>query len=99
MFAIRLIVSILILAAGQSSLLRAVAADTVSREERARLDTEMAELPAALRARFDQSYREWRKTWERPDILVSSNAKAVRSSEEFRSLVSLGPRILPLVVD
>ena len=99
MFAIRLIVSILILAAGQSSLLRAVAADTVSREERARLDTEMAELPAALRARFDQSYREWRKTWERSDILVSSNAKAVRSSEEFRSLVSLGPRILPLVVD
>jgi hypothetical protein len=59
----------------------------------------MAELPAALRIRFEQSYREWRKTWERPDILVSSNAKAVRNSEEFRSLVSLGPRILPLVVD
>jgi hypothetical protein len=39
MFAIRLIVGIFILAAGQSSLLRAVAADTVSREERARLDT------------------------------------------------------------
>ena len=44
-------------------------------------------------------YREWRRTWERADILVSSNANAVRNSEEFRSLVSLGPPILPLVVD
>jgi hypothetical protein len=98
MFAIRMIVGILVLAAVQCGLVLGVAADTISHEQRARLDAEIAQLPADLRVRFDERYRDWRKTWKRPDILVSSNSKAVRNSEEFRVLVALGLRILPLVV-
>jgi hypothetical protein len=74
-------------------------AAVISLEQRARLDSEIAQLPADLRARFDERYRDWRKTWERPDILVSSNSGVVRNSEEFRALASLGPQILPLIVD
>jgi hypothetical protein len=74
-------------------------AAAISLEQRARLDSEITQLPADLRARFDERYRNWRKTWERPDILVSSNSGAVRNSEAFRALVSHGPQILPLVVD
>jgi hypothetical protein len=71
----------------------------ISDQQRSRLDAEIAEVPGNLRARFDERYSSWRKTWQRPDVLFSSNSKAVRNSDEFRSLVSLGPRILPLVVD
>jgi hypothetical protein len=71
----------------------------ISGEQRSRLDAEIARLPPSLRARFDERYSSWKKTWQRPDILISSNSKAVRNSEEFRALISLGPPILPLVVD
>jgi hypothetical protein len=99
MFAIRMIVGILVLATAQWSLARDVAADTITYEQRTRLNVEIAQLPADLRARFDERYRDWRKTWERPDILISSNSRAVRNSEEFGALVALGPPVLPLVVD
>jgi hypothetical protein len=71
----------------------------ISREQRARLEAEIAQLPKVLRARFDGRYRDWKRTFDRPDILVSSSSKAVRNSKEFATLVSLGPRILPLIVD
>jgi hypothetical protein len=99
MFAIRIIVGILMLVAAQLGFVLNSAADTITLEQRARLDAEIAQLPPDLRARFDEHYRDWVKTWDRPDILISSNSKAVRNSEEFRALVSLGPRILPRVVD
>ena len=73
--------------------------DGVSREQHARLRKEIARLPADLRTRFEELYRDWRKSWERPDILVKSDAKAVRNTGEFEALVALGPRILPLVVN
>jgi hypothetical protein len=52
-----------------------------------------------LRARFEGGYRDWKKTFARPDIVVNSDSKAVRNSKEFATLVSLGPGILPLIVD
>lgn len=74
-------------------------APAVSLEQRSRLDAEIARLPADLRSRFDARYRDWRRTWDRPDILARSNPKVVRNNNEFRALATLGPRILPLVVD
>lgn len=70
-----------------------------SRDQRSRLEKEIAQIPADLRARFDELYRDWRKTWEQPDIQVSSDPRAVRKSREFDALVALGPRVLPLVVN
>lgn len=74
-------------------------APSISPEQLSRLDVEIARLPADLRGRFDARYRDWRRTWDRHDILVSSNLKAIRNNSEFRALAALGPRILPLVVD
>src|ERR1700730_6419306 len=71
----------------------------VSREQHARLQKEIARLPADLRTRFEELYRDWQKAWQRPDIMVRSDARAVRDSGEFDALVALGPRILPLVVN
>ena len=71
----------------------------ISPAQRARLEAEIAQVPKVLRARFEGGYRDWKRTFARPDILVSSDSKAVRNSKEFAILVSLGPGILPLIVD
>jgi hypothetical protein len=96
---IRMSVIVVVLAAALSALAHNVAADTISAAQRARLDAEIAQVPADLSARFDARYRDWTKTFQRPDIAVSSSSGAVRNSDEFRALVALGPQILPLVVD
>lgn len=83
----------------QLALVPDAAADQISIEQRSRLDAEIAGVPAELRTSFDELYRDWRRTWQRPDILVSSNSKAVKDSDEFRALASLGPKVLPLIVD
>lgn len=88
-----------VLLAAQWALVLDAAADQISIEQRSRLNAEIAAVPAQLRTRFDELYRDWRRTWERPDIRVSSSSKAVKNSEEFRALASLGPKVLPLIVD
>jgi hypothetical protein len=94
-----MIAGVAVLLAAQSALVLDAAADQISIEQRSRLNAEIAGVPAELRTRFDELYRNWRRTWERPDIRVSSNSKAVKDSYEFRALASLGPKVLPLIVD
>ena len=94
-----MIAGVAVLLAVQLVLVPDAAADKISIEQRSRLDAEIAGVPAELRTSFDELYRDWRRTWERPDILVSSNSKAVKDSDEFRALASLGPKVLPLIVD
>ena len=94
-----MIAGVAVLLAMQLALVPDAAADKISIEQRSRLDAEIAGVPAELRASFDELYRDWRRTWQRPDILVSSNSKAVKDSDEFRALASLGPKVLPLIVD
>jgi hypothetical protein len=73
--------------------------DAISADQRARLAQDIARLPAELRREFDARYRAWHKTWRQPDIFIKSGTDAVRDSEEFRALVSLGPAIIPLVIE
>ena len=94
-----MIAGVAVLLAVQLALVPDAVADQISIEQRSRLDAEIAGVPAELRTSFDELYRDWRRTWERPDILVSSNSKAVKDSDEFRALASLGPKVLPLIVD
>jgi len=94
-----MIAGVAVLLAAQSALVLDAAADQISIEQRSRLDAEIAGVPAELRTSFDELYRDWRRIWQRPDILVSSNSKAVKDSDEFRALASLGPKVLPLIVD
>ena len=84
-----MIAGVACLLAAQSAIVLDAAADQISIEQRS-LDAEIAGVPAELRTRFDELYRDWRTTWERPDIRVSSNSKAVKDSDEFRAVVFLG---------
>jgi hypothetical protein len=88
-----MIAGVAVLLAAQSALALDAVADQISIEQRSRLNAEIAGVPAELRTRFDELYRDWRTTWERPDIRVSSNSKAVKDSDEFRALASLGPKV------
>jgi len=84
-----MIAGVAVLLAAQSAIVLDAVADQISIEQRSRLNAEIAGVPAELRTRFDELYRDWRTTWERPDIRVSSNSKAVKDSDEFRALASL----------
>jgi hypothetical protein len=83
-----MIAGVAVLVAAQSALALDAVADQISIEQRSRLNAEIAGVPAELRTRFDELYRNRRTTWERPDIRVSSNSKAVKDSDEFRARVS-----------
>jgi hypothetical protein len=80
-----MIAGVAVLLAVQLALVPDAVADQISIEQRSRLDAEIAGVPAELRTSFDELCRDWRRTWERPDILVSSNSKAVKDSNFARS--------------
>lgn len=77
----------------------AAPAGDLTPEQRARLKAEVARVPSDLRGRFDVRYRAWKYSWRRKPIIFSSSSAAVRTPPEFRALISLGPAIIPLLVD
>ena len=60
-------------------------------------------IPAAIISDFDTKYLVWEKTWERPEIVVSSNPFMYALSSEYESLLAYcmkyGKAIWPLVFD
>jgi hypothetical protein len=80
-------------------LAQAAAQGDLTVEQRARLKAEVARVPSDLRGRFDVRYRAWKYSWRRKPIIFSSSSSAVRPPSEFRALISLGPGIIPLLVD
>jgi hypothetical protein len=84
---------------GLMVLAQAAAQGDLTAEQRARLKAEVARVPSDLRGRFDVRYRAWKYSWWRKPIIFSSSSSAVRPPSEFRALISLGPGIIPLLVD
>lgn len=72
---------------------------TLSADEVVELRKTIDAVPADFRGRFQTLYDEWAGTWKRAHILLSSDPAAVRRSDEFLRLVSLGEQALPLVVE
>ena len=58
-----MIAGVAVLVAAQSALVLDAAADQISIEQRSRLNAEIAGMPAELRTRFDELYRNRRTTW------------------------------------
>jgi hypothetical protein len=52
-----------------------------------------------LKERFDERYAAWRASWSHPLIAVSSAPAARTQTTEFQELISLGPGILPLLME
>ena len=56
-------------------------------------------VPEETRTRFTAAYRAWVETWDHPLVIVSSNPSDRAQSTQFLDLVSLGPQILPLLIE
>lgn len=52
-----------------------------------------------LKERFDKAYAAWKATWSYPLIAVSSAPSARAQTTEFLELISLGPSIVPLLME
>ncbi len=52
-----------------------------------------------LKERFDTAYAAWKSTWDDPQVVVSSSPVTRIQSVEFVELISLGPAILPLLME
>lgn len=67
--------------------------------EVAALRAAAAGVPRELREAFDRAYAAWRRTWDDPTIIASSNPAMRTENREFRELISLPRAVLPLLVE
>ena len=58
-----------------------------------------ANLHPGIREEFMQHYRQWREGWSSEAIALSSDPAVVRSLPGFEELRSMGPEIVPLVME
>ena len=63
------------------------------------LRDQLNRVPADLRRAFEAAFLAWKKTWFGGGLAISSDPHTRAVGEEFDALISLGPGILPLVVD
>jgi hypothetical protein len=68
-------------------------------DQRNFVHTRSAQVDKQLKERFDTAYNAWKATWSHPLIVVSSAPTARTQTTEFLELVSLGPGILPLLME
>jgi hypothetical protein len=61
--------------------------------------TRAAQVDKHLKERFDKAYAAWKASWSHPLIAVSSAPEARAQTVEFLELISLGPEILPLLME
>jgi hypothetical protein len=52
-----------------------------------------------LKTRFDQAYHTWKETWNHPLIAINSSPTSRTQTPAFLELISLGPEILPLLME
>ncbi len=72
---------------------------SLSAEQLNYVRTKAAQVDKQLKERFDRAYAAWKATWSHPLIAVSSAPAARTQTDEFQELVSLGPGILPLLME
>jgi hypothetical protein len=56
-------------------------------------------IPADLRARFERAFSTWKQAWFEGGLTFNSNPQTRSVGRAFDALISLGPGILPLVVE
>ena len=61
--------------------------------------TRASQADRQLKERFDKAYAAWKATWDHPLIAISSAPTARAQAVEFLDLISLGPDILPLLME
>jgi hypothetical protein len=74
-------------------------ADKLSKADLKFLKSRVQQVSPALKARFERAYRTWKETWDDPLIALSSSSTSRTQTPTFIELVSLGPEILPLLME
>src|SRR5690242_18368519 len=57
------------------------------------------QVPADLRERFERAYAAWKQAISHPLIAISSDPASRTHTPAFLELVSLGPAVLPLLME
>lgn len=70
-----------------------------TKDEKAILRELIKELPADLKAKFSARFSAWKKTWHKGPMAFSSNPYSRTEVAEYRELMSLGRKILPLLAE
>jgi len=74
-------------------------ASQLSDEERQMLRQEVERTDESLRRKFDEAYGAWKATWSDPFLRMSSVPGDYARSQQFFNVVTLGPDILPLLME
>lgn len=56
-------------------------------------------IPSEIHAAFEVAFSAWKESWFTGSLAVSSNPHTRAVGKDFDTLIALGPRILPLVVE
>jgi hypothetical protein len=70
-----------------------------TQEQIAAVKEQAAKLPSELTARFERLFEAWKRRWDAPEVIISSDPRAVTHLKEFHDLVALGKDIIPAVVE
>ncbi len=70
-----------------------------TKEQIAAVKEQAAKLPPELTDRFEGLFQAWKQSWDAPQIVISSDPRAVTHLKEFHDLVALGKEIIPAVVE
>jgi hypothetical protein len=71
----------------------------ITTKERSAVKRIASEVERQTRQDFRVAFAAWKKTWFEGGLAISSDPHTRAVGKEFDSLVALGPKILPLVVE
>ena len=71
----------------------------LSKEEAKFLKSRLDAITPELRESFEKAYQAWKRTWDHPFIVVSSDPSARTQTPAFLELIAMGRDILPLLME
>lgn len=71
----------------------------LSASQKQLLRRQKEEVPATVRAAFEDAFRAWKEGWFRGGLAVSSDPHTRAVGAEFDALIAQGPVVLPLVIE
>jgi hypothetical protein len=79
--------------------LKAMKAETLSKADRQFIAARARLVSPELKERFDRAYAAWNEACNHPLIAISSDPASTTYSPAFLELISLGPQIIPLLME
>ena len=67
--------------------------------EKKKLKAMTSGIPSKMRADFERAFEDWKSTWFAGALAINSNPNTRSIGIEFDALVSMGPAILPLLIE